>query len=41
MLYGPDWGEDFADNQWRVAYFAKAALKILEGLPLNGYPLRH
>eukprot|EP00972_Heterocapsa_arctica_P047197 6963213-Heterocapsa_arctica.AAC.1 len=24
MIYGPEWGKDFADNQWRFVYFAKA-----------------
>eukprot|EP00972_Heterocapsa_arctica_P054326 8006750-Heterocapsa_arctica.AAC.1 len=24
MVYGPEWGKDFADNQWRFVYFAKA-----------------
>jgi granule-bound starch synthase len=38
MLYGPEWGKDFADNQWRFMYFAKAALKIIKELPLGGYP---
>jgi len=38
MLYGPDWGKDFADNQWRFLYFAKAALKIIQELPLGGVP---
>jgi granule-bound starch synthase len=38
MLYGPEWGKDFADNQWRFMYFAKAALKIIQELPLGGYP---
>jgi len=38
MLYGPDWGKDFADNQWRFMYFAKAALKLVLELPLGGFP---
>merc|ERR1712176_1489361 len=38
MLYGPAWGKDFADNQWRFMYFAKAALKIIQELPLGGFP---
>jgi granule-bound starch synthase len=38
MLYGPEWGKDFADNQWRFIYFAKAVLKIIQELPLGGYP---
>jgi granule-bound starch synthase len=37
-LYGPEWGEDYADNQWRFIYFAKAVLKIIQELPLGGYP---
>lgn len=37
MLYGPEWGKDFADNQWRFMYFAKAVLKIIKELPLGGY----
>jgi len=38
MLYGPDWGKDFADNQWRFMYFAKAVLKVILELPLGGFP---
>mmetsp|Transcript_19516 Transcript_19516/g.49950 ORF Transcript_19516/g.49950 Transcript_19516/m.49950 type:complete len:814 (+) Transcript_19516:64-2505(+) len=37
MLYGPEWGKDFADNQWRFTYFAKAVLKIIQELPLGGF----
>jgi len=35
-LYGPEWGQDFADNQARFAYFCKAALKAIQELPLGG-----
>jgi granule-bound starch synthase len=31
-------GARTADNQWRFIYLAKAALKIIEELPLGGYP---
>merc|ERR1719401_1645041 len=37
-IYGPEWGKDFADNQWRFLYFAKAALKIIKELSLGGFP---
>ncbi|CAE6918909.1 WAXY, partial [Symbiodinium sp. KB8] len=35
-LYGPEWGQDFADNQARFAYFCKAALKAIQELLLGG-----
>ena len=38
MIYGPEWGKDYADNQWRFTYFAKAVLKIIQELPLGGAP---
>lgn len=37
-FYGPEWGKDYPDNQWRFIYFAKAALKIIEELALGGHP---
>jgi len=37
-LYGPQFGEDYLDNQARFAYFAKAALVAIKELPLAGYP---
>jgi len=38
MLYGPEWGKDYPDNQWRFSYFAKASLKIIKELGLGGSP---
>jgi len=38
MLYGPEWGKDYPDNQWRFSYFAKAALKMIKELALGGTP---
>jgi len=35
-LYGPQFGEDYIDNQARFAYFAKAALVAIQQLPLAG-----
>jgi len=35
-LYGPEWGQDFADNQARFAYFCKCTLKAIQELPLGG-----
>jgi len=35
-LYGPEWGQDFADNQARFAYFCKSALLAIQELPLGG-----
>merc|ERR1719262_375170 len=37
-LYGPQFGEDYVDNQARFAYFCKAALVAIRQLPLAGYP---
>ena len=37
MIYGPEWGKDYADNQWRFVYFAKAVLKLIQELPLGGF----
>jgi granule-bound starch synthase len=37
-LYGPQFGEDYLDNQARFAYFCKAALVAIKQLPLAGYP---
>jgi granule-bound starch synthase len=37
-LYGPQFGEDYIDNQARFAYFCKAALVAIQQLPLGGYP---
>merc|ERR1719224_357949 len=37
-LYGPQFGEDYIDNQARFAYFCKAALVAIQQLPLAGYP---
>merc|ERR1719262_1232438 len=37
-LYGPQFGEDYLDNQARFAYFAKAALVAIQQLPLAGFP---
>eukprot|EP00746_Dinoflagellata_sp_MGD_P159491 gnl/MRDRNA2_/MRDRNA2_86714_c0_seq12.p1 gnl/MRDRNA2_/MRDRNA2_86714_c0~~gnl/MRDRNA2_/MRDRNA2_86714_c0_seq12.p1 ORF type:complete len:761 (-),score=203.43 gnl/MRDRNA2_/MRDRNA2_86714_c0_seq12:61-2250(-) len=37
-LYGPQFGEDYIDNQARFAYFCKAALVAIQQLPLSGYP---
>eukprot|EP00929_Paragymnodinium_shiwhaense_P066579 TRINITY_DN333_c0_g2_i1.p1 TRINITY_DN333_c0_g2~~TRINITY_DN333_c0_g2_i1.p1 ORF type:complete len:852 (-),score=216.74 TRINITY_DN333_c0_g2_i1:119-2674(-) len=37
-LYGPQFGEDFIDNQARFAYFCKAALVAIRQLPLGGFP---
>eukprot|EP00929_Paragymnodinium_shiwhaense_P066572 TRINITY_DN333_c0_g1_i3.p1 TRINITY_DN333_c0_g1~~TRINITY_DN333_c0_g1_i3.p1 ORF type:complete len:874 (-),score=253.10 TRINITY_DN333_c0_g1_i3:591-3212(-) len=37
-LYGPQFGEDFVDNQARFAYFCKAALVAIRQLPLGGFP---
>ncbi|KAL9138797.1 UDP glucose starch glucosyltransferase [Amphidinium carterae] len=36
MLYGPEWGKDYSDNQWRFSYFAKATLKVIQELALGG-----
>jgi len=36
-LYGPQFGEDYIDNQARFAYFCKAALVAIKELPLAGY----
>merc|ERR1719324_1549569 len=36
-LYGPQFGEDYVDNQARFAYFCKAALVAIRQLPLAGY----
>jgi granule-bound starch synthase len=36
-LYGPQFGEDYIDNQARFAYFCKAALVAIRQLPLAGY----
>merc|ERR1719235_2511199 len=36
-LYGPQFGEDYVDNQARFAYFCKAALVAIKELPLAGY----
>ena len=36
MIYGPKWGEDYADNQYRFTYFAKAVLKIIQEHPFGG-----
>mmetsp|Transcript_39976 Transcript_39976/g.94155 ORF Transcript_39976/g.94155 Transcript_39976/m.94155 type:complete len:751 (+) Transcript_39976:131-2383(+) len=38
MLYGPEWGKDYPDNQYRFSYFAKATLKLIKELPLGGSP---
>ncbi|KAL9138819.1 UDP glucose starch glucosyltransferase [Amphidinium carterae] len=38
MLYGPEWGKDYPDNQWRYSYFAKATLKVIQELALGGSP---
>merc|ERR1712048_1093260 len=37
-IYGPEWGEDYIDNQARYAYFCKAALVAIRELPLGGFP---
>jgi granule-bound starch synthase len=37
-LYGPQFGEDFIDNQARFGYFCKAALVAVRQLPLGGFP---
>jgi granule-bound starch synthase len=36
-LYGPQFGEDYVDNQARFAYFCKAALVAIKELPLAGF----
>jgi granule-bound starch synthase len=36
-LYGPQFGEDYVDNQARFAYFCKAALVAIRKLPLAGF----
>eukprot|EP00403_Amphidinium_massartii_P014561 CAMPEP_0178409438 /NCGR_PEP_ID=MMETSP0689_2-20121128/20463_1 /TAXON_ID=160604 /ORGANISM="Amphidinium massartii, Strain CS-259" /LENGTH=750 /DNA_ID=CAMNT_0020030581 /DNA_START=101 /DNA_END=2353 /DNA_ORIENTATION=+ len=38
MLYGPEWGKDYPDNQYRFSYFAKATLKLIKELSLGGSP---
>jgi len=35
-LYGPKWGQDYADNQLRFSMFCQAALAATEGLQLGG-----
>jgi len=37
-LYGPQFGEDYIDNQARFSYFCKAALVAIRQLPLGGFP---
>lgn len=35
-LYGPKWGQDYADNQLRFSMFCKAAMAAVEKLNLGG-----
>jgi len=37
-LYGPQFGEDYVDNQARFSYFCKCALIAIQQLPLAGFP---
>jgi len=37
-LYGPQFGEDYVDNQARFSYFCKCALVAIKQLPLAGFP---
>jgi granule-bound starch synthase len=37
-LYGPQFGEDYVDNQARFSYFCKCALIAIKQLNLGGFP---